>query len=70
MTMFYQGSLQDGITLAVREAKAVVCFVRGSFPASFYLSMYGGSMQMLTAGLQRIRSSAPNGSLNTSARTR
>ncbi|KAJ6111702.1 hypothetical protein N7523_007763 [Penicillium sp. IBT 18751x] len=26
--MFFQGSLQDGIALAVREAKAVVCFVR------------------------------------------
>ena len=29
VTMFFQGSLQDGIALAVREAKAVVCFVRG-----------------------------------------
>ncbi|KAJ5594469.1 uncharacterized protein N7459_000677 [Penicillium hispanicum] len=28
MTIFYQGSLQDGIALAMREAKAVVCFVR------------------------------------------
>ncbi|KAL1995493.1 hypothetical protein VTN49DRAFT_1680 [Thermomyces lanuginosus] len=26
--MFYQGDLQEGIGLAVREAKAVVCFVR------------------------------------------
>ncbi|KAJ5377740.1 uncharacterized protein N7496_005149 [Penicillium cataractarum] len=28
MTIFYEGSLQEGIALAVREAKAVVCFVR------------------------------------------
>lgn len=35
MTIFYQGSLQEGIALAVREAKAVVCFVRGRYlPAS------------------------------------
>jgi hypothetical protein len=33
--MFYQGDLQSGIALAVREAKSVVCFVRGMslFPA-------------------------------------
>jgi hypothetical protein len=29
MTLFYQGSLQEGIALAVRDAKAVTCFVRG-----------------------------------------
>lgn len=29
MAVFYQGTLQDGIALAMREAKAVVCFVRG-----------------------------------------
>ncbi|KAJ5639719.1 uncharacterized protein N7484_007581 [Penicillium longicatenatum] len=28
MTSFYEGSLQDGIALALRETKAVVCFVR------------------------------------------
>ncbi|KAJ5110913.1 hypothetical protein N7532_001448 [Penicillium argentinense] len=28
MTIFYQQTLQEGIALAVREAKAVVCFVR------------------------------------------
>ncbi|KAJ5886452.1 uncharacterized protein N7473_009126 [Penicillium subrubescens] len=28
MTIFFEGSLQEGIALAVREAKAVVCFVR------------------------------------------
>lgn len=28
--MFYEGDLQSGITLAVREAKSVICFVRGS----------------------------------------
>ncbi|KAJ5154187.1 uncharacterized protein N7500_009626 [Penicillium coprophilum] len=28
MTLFYNGSLQDGIAAAVRDAKAVVCFVR------------------------------------------
>ncbi|KAJ5798100.1 uncharacterized protein N7503_007396 [Penicillium pulvis] len=28
MTGFYEGSLQDGIALALRETKAVVCFVR------------------------------------------
>ncbi|KAJ5198304.1 uncharacterized protein N7498_007421 [Penicillium cinerascens] len=32
--MFFQGSLQDGIALAVREAKAVVCFVRDDEPLS------------------------------------
>jgi hypothetical protein len=31
MTIFFQGSLQEGIALAVREAKAVVCFVRGGW---------------------------------------
>ncbi|KAJ5692179.1 hypothetical protein N7462_001602 [Penicillium macrosclerotiorum] len=35
ITMFFQGTLQDGIALAVRETKAVVCFVRGQYlPAS------------------------------------
>lgn len=29
-TMFYQGSLQEGIALAVSQAKAVTCFVRGA----------------------------------------
>lgn len=29
MTSFYEGSLQDGIALALKETKAVVCFVRG-----------------------------------------
>ncbi|KAJ5884991.1 hypothetical protein N7495_009501 [Penicillium taxi] len=28
MDLFYQGTLQDGIALAMRESKAVVCFVR------------------------------------------
>ncbi|OQD80839.1 hypothetical protein PENANT_c031G06193 [Penicillium antarcticum] len=28
MTLFYQGSLQEGIALAVRDAKGVICFVR------------------------------------------
>ncbi|KAJ5152970.1 uncharacterized protein N7482_009448 [Penicillium canariense] len=28
MTIFYEGSLQEGIALAMREAKAVACFVR------------------------------------------
>jgi hypothetical protein len=28
--MFYQGDLQSGIALAVRDAKSVVCFVRGN----------------------------------------
>lgn len=32
--MFFQGSLQEGIALAVSQAKAVVCFVRGAFVAS------------------------------------
>lgn len=27
--MFYEGDLQSGITLAVSEAKHVICFVRG-----------------------------------------
>ena len=30
MTSFYQGSLQEGIAAAVSDAKAVICFVRGS----------------------------------------
>lgn len=29
MTLFYNGSLQEGIAAAVRDAKAVACFVRG-----------------------------------------
>lgn len=29
MTLFYSGTLQEGIALAVSEAKAVVCFARG-----------------------------------------
>ena len=29
--MFYQGSLQEGIALAVSQAKAVVCFVRSAW---------------------------------------
>lgn len=29
MTLFYQGSLQEGIAAAVKDTKAVVCFVRG-----------------------------------------
>ncbi|KAJ5566369.1 hypothetical protein N7535_008007 [Penicillium sp. DV-2018c] len=28
MTIFYQGSLQEGISAAVRDTKAVICFVR------------------------------------------
>lgn len=27
--MFYQGDLQSGIATAMREAKPVICFVRG-----------------------------------------
>lgn len=34
MKMFYQGTLQDGISLAVSEAKAVICFVRGMLAVS------------------------------------
>jgi hypothetical protein len=29
--MFYEGDLQSGIALAVREAKHVICLVQGSF---------------------------------------
>lgn len=29
MTTFYSGTLQEGIALAMSEAKAVVCFARG-----------------------------------------
>lgn len=29
ITMFYQGDLQSGIATAMREAKPVVCFIRG-----------------------------------------
>jgi hypothetical protein len=31
MTLFYQGSLQEGIAAAVRDTKAVICFVRGQY---------------------------------------
>jgi hypothetical protein len=31
VTMFYQGTLQEGIAFAVSQSKAVVCFVRGTF---------------------------------------
>ncbi|CEJ56917.1 hypothetical protein PMG11_05629 [Penicillium brasilianum] len=34
MTIFYEGSLQEGIAVAMREAKAVVCFVRDDAPLS------------------------------------
>jgi hypothetical protein len=27
--MFYDGDLQSGIALAVREAKSVICFIQG-----------------------------------------
>ena len=37
--MFYQGSLQDGISLAVKETKAVVCFIRGWFIHSLKLTL-------------------------------
>lgn len=53
-----------------RARGQVCCLLRARFVPRIVLSMYGGSMPMLTAGLQRIRSSAHNGSLNTSARTR
>ena len=37
MAMFYHGSLQEGIALAVNQSKAVICFVRGAFyPRNFY----------------------------------
>lgn len=28
-TMFYEGDLQSGISLAIQESKLVACFVRG-----------------------------------------
>lgn len=31
VAMFYHGSLQEGIALAVSQSKAVICFVRGTF---------------------------------------
>ncbi|KAI2786654.1 hypothetical protein POX_g09042 [Penicillium oxalicum] len=34
MTVFFEGSLQDGIAQAVRDSKAVVCFVRDNAPLS------------------------------------
>ena len=37
MAMFYHGSLQEGIALAVNQSKAVICFIRGAFyPRNFY----------------------------------
>ena len=37
VAMFYHGSLQEGIALAVNQSKAVICFVRGAFyPRNFY----------------------------------
>jgi len=38
--MFYEGDLQSGITLAVQQAKSVLCFVIGEFPISTILSLY------------------------------
>ncbi|KAJ5726385.1 uncharacterized protein N7483_007742 [Penicillium malachiteum] len=35
MATFFEGSVQDGIALAVRETKAVVCFVRDDAQTSF-----------------------------------
>ena len=40
--MFFQGSLQEGIALAVSQAKAVVCFVRGAL--DLRLSWLWGSL--------------------------
>lgn len=39
MALFYSGTLQEGIALAVNETKAVVCFARGwlYLPASRHL---------------------------------
>jgi hypothetical protein len=34
--MFYSGGLQAGISLAVTEGEAVVCFVRGLSPHGRY----------------------------------
>lgn len=41
--MFYSEGLQAGIALAVSEAKAVVCFVRGLsvIPARLFLHVNG-----------------------------
>ena len=33
--MFFSGTLQEGIALAVSQAKAVICFVRGSLSPAF-----------------------------------
>ena len=32
LIMFYEGDLQSGLALAVKESKVVVCFVEGSHP--------------------------------------
>lgn len=41
--MFFQGNLQEGIALAVSQAKAVVCFVRGAL----WLVSYGLKLRKL-----------------------
>ncbi|RMJ22759.1 UBX domain protein [Aspergillus sp. HF37] len=48
--MFYQGSLQDGITVAVREGKAVVCFVREQ--CSQWESEYFGEDEQFAQSLE------------------
>lgn len=36
--MFFQGSLQDGISTAVQQAKQVVCFVTGKYSQNAFLA--------------------------------
>lgn len=42
--MFFQGSLQEGISTALQEAKLVVCFVTGAYFDPDYATTYSSSL--------------------------
>ncbi|KAJ5624583.1 hypothetical protein N7510_000892 [Penicillium lagena] len=62
MTLFYQGTLQDGISLAMRETKAVLCFVRDDtdLSATWEEEYFAGEeiSQLLSAKAVSLRLSA------------
>lgn len=59
VAMFYHGSLQEGIALAVSQSKAVICFVRGTlYPRNFTsywtaVAMWKAQELLISHGLLR-----------------
>lgn len=49
--MFYSGGLQAGISLAVTEGKAVVCFVRGLSVIPRTAAMIPSALHMMLLSL-------------------